>query len=351
MRERMAVESDSGREARLARRRRLVELINGYEISAAIGAVARLGVPDALAAGPLSAAEIAGRVDADAHALERVLRSLANLDLFERSAEGGFGLTATGELLRSDVPESVRMAAIISTEEWLWRPYGQFTHSLRTGEPAFLPAHGLGFWEYLAANPYDAATFNAHMAQSVAMRAAALARSYDFNGIERLVDIGGGHGVLVEAVLTAYPKLRAVIFDLPSVIEGARERLAAAGFGDRCELVAGDFFSDPLPAGGDAYVFSWILHDWPDEPALQILRSCRSAIAPDGRILVVEIVVPDGDEPHQPTSIDLTMLAVVGGRERSRVEYGALFADAGFALTRVSPLESLSWSVLEATPA
>jgi ubiquinone/menaquinone biosynthesis C-methylase UbiE len=349
----MAGDLDSGRagrEALLARRRRLVGLINGHEISAAIGAVARLGIPDALARGPLSAGEIATRVDADPGSVERVLRSLVSVDLFERLEDGRFALTDTGELLRAGVADSVRMAAIVSSDEWLWRPYGYFTHSLRTGQPGFLAAHGQGFWGYLETHPEDAATFNAHMSQSVALRARAFAQAYDFSGLERLVDVGGGHGALVQAVLGAHPHMRAAIFDLPGVVDGARERIAAAGLTDRCELVAGDFFQDPLPAGGDAYAFSWILHDWDDEPAVQILAGCRRAIAPGGRLLVIELVVPAGDQPNPAASIDLTMLVVVGGRERTEAEYRALYARAGFELTQVIPLDDVPWSVIEGRP-
>src|SRR5579883_3523825 len=212
-------EAAPGPAERLALRERLHRLINAYEISAAIGAVARLGVADALAGGPAAAAELAARVGADARSLERVLRSLADAGVFRKLDDDRFALTALGDLLRADAPDSVRMGAIVSTEEWLWRAYGHFTHAVRTGEPGFLAGHGCGFWEYLDRHPEDAAAFNAHMSQSVALRAAAFARGYDFSGVERLVDVGGGHGVLMRAVLEAHPHLRGIVFDLPRVVE------------------------------------------------------------------------------------------------------------------------------------
>ena len=196
------------------------------------------------------------------------------------------------------------------------------------------------------------------MSSASLLRAQALARAYDFSGVERLVDIGGGEGGLLCAVLQAYPHLSGVVFDLPGVVEGARRRLLEAGLTDRAEVVAGDFF-EGVPPGADAYVLSWILHDWDDESALRILANCREAIGNAGRLLVIEMVLSSADEPRSPKAsyleqlakvTDLEMLAVVGGRERTRAEYEELLARAGFELTRVLELESMPWSVIEAAP-
>ncbi len=341
----------------LASTRRMAALINAFQTSAAIGAVATLGVADALASGPASPADVAARVGAEPLALERVLRALSEVGLFERLEDGRFALTPLGETLRSDVPGSVRRAAIIATDEWHWRPYGHLAHTLRTGEAGFRPAHGCGFWDYLERHPESAAMVDASMARIATARAAVFARAYDFGGLARIVDVGGGQGALLQHVLQAHPQLRGVVLERPGVIEGARAALAQAGLSDRCEVVVGDFFH-AVPAGGEAYVLSWILHDWSDDDAVRILASCRAAMGTTGRLLVLELVLPPAGVPHLPTpaetlarTVDLEMLAVVGGRERTEPEFRALFARAGLALTRVLPLEGLPWSVIEATAA
>ena len=294
----------------------MARLIGGYQLSAAVGAVARLGVADALAAGPVEPPELAARVDADPLALMRVLRALEDAGLFTTLEDGRIALTKLGELLRTDVPGSARRGAIASTEEWRWRAYGHLTHSVRTGEPAFRPAHGCSLWEYLAREPDAAAMFNESMSRVAAANAAEIVRTYDFSQVQRLVDVGGGHGVLTRAVLEANPQMRGVIFDLPEVIQGTRTRLNEAGLEDRVEAIAGDFF-DAVPAGGDAYVLSWILHDWDDRSAVRILANCRAATRAGARLLVIEMVVPSGGEPRSSPDLDrlvkttdLEMLAI-----------------------------------------
>jgi hypothetical protein len=338
---------------RLAASRRLAELINGYQISAAIGAFARLGIADALAEGPALPAELAARLGADERSLVRLLEATRDVGLFETCADGRYALTSLGQLLRGDVEGSLRRLAVVSTDEWRWRAYGHLSHALRTGEPGFVPAHGCRFWEYLASHLQEAASFNETMARVSALRDAVLAGAYDFGAVQRLVDVGGGHGGLLCALLARHPHLQGVVFDLPSVVEGARERLLKAGLGDRCEAIAGDFL-EAVPPGGDAYLLSWILHDWDDETALRILVNCRAAMSDAARLLVVELVVPAADDPAPAPGVvrlvkqtDLEMLAVVGGRERTAAEYGELLARAGLSLGRILPLEGMPWSLIE----
>jgi O-methyltransferase len=336
---------------------RMAELLNGYQLSAAMGAVARLGVADCLSAGPADLDEVAARVGADARSLERVVRLLADVGIFEQLDDGRVALTALGGMLRDGVPGSARRAAIVVSEEWHWRAYGHFAHSVRTGEPGFREAHGCGFWEHLERHPQSAALVNDSMSRIAALNAAGFVRAYDFSGIERLVDIGGGHGMLMRTVLDAHPHLQGVVFDLPGVIEGTRSRLADWGLTDRCQTIAGDFF-DAVPAGGDAYVLSWILHDWDDQSAVRILANCRAAMGKDGRLLAIELIVPsDGERQPSPDvdwlvqTTDIEMLAVVGGRERTAAEYRELYAAAGFELLRILPLEPSPWRVIEGAPA
>ena len=335
---------------------RMLELLNGYQVSAAIGAVSRLGVADCLSAGPAPLVEVASRVGANPRSLERVVRLLADVGIFEQLDDGRVALTGLGGMLREGVPGSVRRGAIVVSEEWHWRAYGHLTHSVRTGEPGFRQAHGCGFWEYLERHPVPGVVINDSMSAAASFVAAAFIRSYDLVGIERLVDVGGGHGVLMRAVLDAHPHLQGVVFDLPGVIEGTRARLADAGLTDRCQAIAGDFF-DSVPAGGDAYVLSWILHDWDDRSAARILANCRAAMGDAGRLLAVELIVLSDDEQQPSADIewlvkttDIEMLAVVGGRERTATEYGELYAAAGFELTRILPLEPSAWSVIEGSP-
>lgn len=335
---------------------RILGLVNGYQVSAAIGAVARLGVVGCLSDGPAQLGDVAARVGADARSLERVLRLLADVGIFEELDDGRFALTALGEMLRADVPGSVHRGAIVVSEEWHWRAYGYLIDSVRTGEAGFRQAHGCGFWEYLERHPEAGALVNDSMSRATSFIAAAFVRAYDVTGLGRLVDVGGGHGVLMRAVLEAHPHVRGVVFDLPGVIESTRARLAESGLTDRCEAIAGDFF-EAVPAGGDAYVLSWILHDWDDQSADRILANCRAAMGDVGRLLTIELVIP-ADEQHSSADVerlvkttDIEMLAVVGGRERTAAEYRKLYARAGFELTRILPLEPLAWSVIEGTPA
>jgi DNA-binding transcriptional ArsR family regulator len=338
---------------RPAASRRLAELINGYQISAAIGAFARLGIADALADGPALPAELAARLGADERSLARLLKATLDVGLFAACDDGRYALTSLGELLRGDVKGSLRRLAIVSTGEWRWRAYGYLGHALRTGEPGFVPAYGCRFWEYLANHPQEAASFAETMSRVSTLRDAVLASAYDFSDVRCLVDVGGGHGSLLCAVLARHPHVRGVLFDLPSVLEGAGEQLLTAGLGERCQAVAGDFL-DAVPPDGDAYLLSWVLHDWDDETAVRILRNCRAAMSDTARLLLVELVVPAADDPAPAPGVarlvkqtDLEMLAVVGGRERTAAEYGELLARAGFSLTRIPSLEGMPWSVIE----
>jgi hypothetical protein len=333
---------------------RLAELIGGYQVSAAIGALARLGVADALAGGPATSAELAASLGADEGALARLLDATLDIGLFTLDGDGRYCLTALGALLRTDAPGSVRRYAVVSTEQWRWYAYGHLTHTLRTGEPGFVAAHGCRIWDYLASHPETAASFEESLTRIGAARDQAIVASVDLGSFSCLVDVGGGRGVLLSVLLAAYPHLRGVLFDLPSVIAGAREQLRQAGLAERCEVIAGDF-REGVPPGGDAYLLSWILHDWDDPTARRILARCRAAMDEGARLLLVEMVIPEGDEPAAPAfrrlvrQADLEMLAVVGGRERTAGEFEQLLTQSGFALTEIMPLKGMPWSVVEGT--
>lgn len=317
----------------------LMHMITGGWRMLALTVVTRLGVPDHLVAGPLTAEALAERSGANADALYRVLRALTADGLFTVDAERRFALTDMGKLLTSDAPHSLRGMAL-----WLGSPLNVHTwesleHSVRTGEPAFEHVHGVKLFEYLAdpAHAEIAGIFNDAMSSNSRNESHALVQAYDFSHARCIVDVGGGHGLLLRTVLGAAPQARGVLFDLPAVVAGARAPLQVAGLSERVELVGGSFF-DAVPSGGDVYLLKHVIHDWRDEKAQAILRRVREAMAADGRLLLLETVIPSHSGPYHGKMLDLQMLVVTdGGRERTEEEFRALLDAAGFELTRVVP--------------
>ncbi|WP_067184079.1 methyltransferase [Microtetraspora niveoalba] len=322
------------------------DAIVGLSRFGALAAMAELGCADHLAAGPLSVTDLAARCDADATALGRVMRELAAMGVVRSVAPQMYELTGAGQVMRGDVPGSMRPAVRVMAEEGYWQALGLLPESVRRGRSVFVERHG-PYYDYLAARPDAAREFNDYMATRAAPIEAALAASYDFSGVKTLVDVAGGKGHLLAAVLEAHPAVRGVLFDLEHVVEGARESLGTRGLADRCELVPGDFFAG-VPAA-DAYLLASIIHNWNDEDALRILGNVREAMSADGRVLLLEMVLPDDDSPHIGKEIDLRMLALFGGRERTRGEYAELLRASGLALSRVLPLPAGA-SLIEALP-
>ncbi|WP_239312331.1 MULTISPECIES: methyltransferase [unclassified Frankia] len=327
----------------------LLETHDGYIRAHVVRLVAELKVGDLIGDGARDVAELATATATDSRALFRLLRTATGFGLMTEPAPGRFALTEIGAPLRSDHPLSVRSIMVIGGGLF-GRVFSDAEHSLRTGEPAFPKTFGLPLFAYLQQNPEVGAVFNTSMAEFSRLETGGLVTAYDFSVFSgrRIVDVGGGDGTLICAVLDAVTEATGVVFDQPEVADAARERIAAAGLGERCTVESGDFFS-AVPTGGDLYILKWIIHDWPDEQALAILRNCRRAMAPGGRLLLVEQVVPEGDTPHRGKVMDFTMLVVLGGRERTKAEYSALLAAAGLRLERVldGPMDS---SILEALP-
>jgi O-methyltransferase len=262
-----------------------------------------------------------------------VLRSLASQGIFASAGEGEWAQTPLSETLRSDVPGSVRDMALMWNEEHYWA-FGRLLDAVSSDRPAFDLHYGSDLWSYLRDHPEAAATFNAAMGNLVSEVHAAAAAAYDFTGVRHLVDVGAGHGTLAATLLADHPGLEATLFDLPHVVGGAAHTLARAGVADRGSTVGGDFFA-AVPEGADAYLLSFILHDWSDDECAAILGNVRRAIAADGRLLIIENVLPDDDSPHFGKLINLTMLAMLPGKERTESEFAALLARAGFRLERV----------------
>jgi SAM-dependent methyltransferase len=326
----------------------LREQIMGFRTTQMIHVAARLKLADHLAAGPLSPAELAVLVGAEPHALYRLLRALASLGIFSEDACGAFALTPQAELLRSDVQGSLRSVALLYGEDWLWQAYGGLLHSVRIGGPAFVRTHGQPLYGYLHAHPRAAVQFNTAMSASSVQESLAILEAYDFSDAQSVVDIGGGHGALLAALLRAHPALTGILFDLPSVVAGAVHLLSEAGIADRARRAAGDFF-DEAPAGGDLYLMKSVLHNWDDVDARRILATCRNAMKPDARLLVIERVVPEGNEPAEAKLFDINMLVIAGGRERSQTEYRTLLEQSGLQLQRVAATRS-PFSVIVAAP-
>ena len=325
----------------------MMGMVTGYWISQAVGAVARLGVADTLVGHPRDSDDIARDVGADPQALYRVLRLLASVGVFTEDKARCFGLTPLGETLRSNTPGSVRDFAITETAPGHWLPWGRFAESVQSGRPMAREALGMELFDWFAQSPDEASAFNAAMGNLSALAAGELVRVYDFAHTRLVADIGGAHGVMLAAVLHANPTTRGILFDMPHVIATAGESITAQGLSSRVDLRSGDFF-EVVPDGADLHLLKQILHDWDDERATRLLRNCHRALVAGGKLLIVEMVIPSDGSPNPAKAMDLNMLVLLGGRERTAHEFGELLTAAGFRLDRVIPTHS-PFSVIEAT--
>jgi hypothetical protein len=319
----------------------LFRMVTGYYVSRAIHVVAKLGIADLIAEGPRGHDELAKATATHADSLRRVLRLLASAGVFIEE-DGKFALTPVGACLRSDVPGSMRAAALlfggITQQAW-----GDLLHSVETGEPAFRRVFGMEPFDYMEEHPAEAANFDAAMADFTKHIAIAVAAAYDFSPFRRIVDVGGGNGALLAGILSASPKLTGVVFDLPKVAARATKRIRELGLAGRCEAVGGDFFKE-VPGGGDAYLLKHVIHDWNDDRATEILRTCRRAMGAEAKLLIVEGVYPrrvdQSDESRGAAANDVNMLVCTGGRQRSEAEFRGLYDAAGFRLTRIVPTQT-----------
>jgi ubiquinone/menaquinone biosynthesis C-methylase UbiE len=317
----------------------LQHIMAGYQISAAIHVAAELTLADLLAAGPQTSAVLAQQTQTHPQTMYRLLRTLASVGLFTEVEPGAFALTALGALLRTDHPMSMRALSRYGSSWMQWQRFGALRRVVETGGSVDRELFGMSGHEYRNQHPEERAIFDEAMVSLVRQVVDAVVRAYDFSPFQTLVDVGGGYGALLSALLHSTPRLRGVLFDRPEVAEGAKRHLAAAGVLDRCEVVGGDMFAE-IPRGGDAYVFSRVIHDWDDERATVALRNCRRVIDPRGTLLLIEEVIPPGDAPGFGKLSDLNMLVSSGGQERTEAEYRALYTAAGFEFTQVIPTTS-----------
>jgi hypothetical protein len=313
----------------------LDQMITGYWISQAIYAAAKFGIADHLKDGPKTVGELAATTATNPDALYRLLRALASVGIFTEGESRRFSLTPLAEPLRSDVAGSKRALALMSGDEQ-FRAWAEIDHSIRTGQVAFDKVFGKPIFDYLGDHPDKARIFDAAMVGVHGRESNAILAAYDFSGFRVVADIGGGNGSQMTEILKRHPRMKGILFDLPHVIERATERIRAAGLLERCQLVPGSFF-EAVPGGADAYVLRHIIHDWDEEKCLTILRNCHRAMPSASKLLVIESVIPPGNEPFHGKFLDLVMLLIPGGKERSEDEYRTLFERAGFELTGTVP--------------
>lgn len=314
------------------------EMVTAYWISQAIYAAAKFGIADQLKEGPRSVEELAEVTTTNPDALYRLLRALASQGIFVEGEPRHFSLTPLAEVLRSDVPGSKRALALMSGDEQ-FRTWAEIDYSIQTGKTAFDKVYGQPIFEYLGEHPDKARIFDAAMVGIHGRESDLILDAYDLSDIGVLADVGGGNGSQISSILQKYPTIEGVLFDLPHVIESARAQMEAAGLLDRCTLVGGSFF-DGVPEGADTYLMRHIIHDWDDEKSLAILRNCHRAMPANGKLLVVESVIPPGNERFAGKLLDLVMLLIPGGKERTEDEYRTLFDQAGFELVQVTPTAS-----------
>ncbi|UVS79545.1 methyltransferase [Actinokineospora sp. UTMC 2448] len=329
---------------------RLMTLMYGTIAAQVVGISARLGLADRLGDAERASAEVAAAVDAHPDATTRLLRALAALDLVAETGPDRYRLTETGALLRSDRPDSLHTAVLLLTDPAMLATWARPDAAVRTGLPVFERVHGADFFTHVGADPRLSERFNAMMRQMTLPVARALPGAYDFSRFHTVADIGGGDGTVLAEILRANPTLRGVLFDRAEGLAQAATTLDAAGVGDRCGTVAGDFFVS-VPGGADGYLLKSVLHDWDDARCATLLGHCRAVIPDGGRLLIVETVLPDRIDPADPTPYlsDITMLVNTGGRERGRGEFAALCARSGFAVVATHPLLG-PYSLIEAVP-
>jgi len=326
----------------------LIQMVTGNWVSRILYVAAKLELADRIGGGAKSAAELAPETGMHAPSLHRVMRALAGLGVLTERESGKFALTPLGEALRKDAPGSGWASVLTLGGPLFWRAWEEILYSVQTGKTAFEKVHGMPAFDYLAEHPDEASLFSQTMVGIHGPETPAVAAAYDFSRFRTVVDVGGATGNMLAAILSRHPNVRGVLYDLPHVVRDAPELLKAHGVADRVTIEAGSFF-DRVPSGGDAYILSHVIHDWSEKQCLDILGHCRRAMGPQARLLIVEMVLPPGDAFHPGKLLDITMLVMPGGQERTPAEYGDLLGKAGFRLDRVVSTAS-PVSVVDAVP-
>lgn len=339
------ISSDPAREEEVDPKQHMMVMIGAYRISAFIGAASKLGIPDFLAENPKTTEELARLTGTHAHSLHRMLRFLACFGVFTLK-DGFWTLTPLARMLCSDIEGSLGPMAIMAAEPWHWSVWGNVAHTIKTGEPAFRHLHGTGTFEFFDNNPEAAQIFQRTMASFGVEDVSLVREAFEFGGVRTVVDVGGGNGTFICAFLHRYPGLSAILLDLPHVICGAKNVVRRERLEERCTLFAGDFFRS-IPTG-DVLIIKNVIHDWSDQEAGLILHNCREALAPDGRLLLVEYLVSEDNEPDPAIIMDGIMLVMESGRERTEEEFRKLLRQERFEVVKITP--SHGRSVIEAKP-
>jgi hypothetical protein len=327
----------------------LLRMVTGYWVSQALYVVAKLGIADLLRDGAQESAALARATGMHTHALYRMLRTLASVGVFVEDEAGRFRLTPIGACLQTGSPGSLRAWTMAAGEE-LYRAWGDILYSVQTGKTAFEHVFGMRTYDYRAHHPAAAAVFNTAMTEWTTLATQAIVAAYDFSSFARVVDVGGGHGQFLTALLHAYPRLQGVLYELPYVAAGAQQQVAAAGLADRCEVIGGDVFTG-VPHGGDGYILKNVLEGFDDAQTVTVLTHCHQAMPAHGKLLVMGWVILPGNAPAFSKLLDLHTLVAVGGLVRTEAEYRQLFAAAGFRLTQISPTQSvIGESIVEGAP-
>ena len=330
----------------------MLQMLGGFRIARSIYVAANLGIADLLADGPKSSEELAQATGTDAPSLYRILRAIASVGIFAEDESGRFTLTPPAEFLQTEGPDSLRATVNLFGEEWHWQVWENLLESVKTGKPAFEQLNGMSFFDFYNQDSEFAKTSSASKTSIVARASNSLLKNYDFSAIGKVVDIGiaGGYGSTLISLLKSNPTMKGVLFDFPPVIAGTTPLIEAAGLTDRCELIAGNCV-DLVPSGGDLYILTFVVHNWDDERAIKILKNCHGAMAENGKLLLVEMIMPLGNDPFVGKLIDLeSLLLTPGGCERTEAQYKSILAAAGFKVTNVIPTQTAN-SIIEAVRA
>jgi hypothetical protein len=327
----------------------LIQMGMGYWVSRLLYAAARYGLADLLADRPKTAAELAGPTGTHAPTLHRVMRTMAGLGILTEDSNRRFALTSLGEALKTGAPGAARSSILALAGEWWWKGWEHFLHCVETGETGMSQAYGMSIFEFMSGHPEEAADFNEAMIGFHGDEPAAIAAAYDFASFGTVVDVGGGIGTLLSAILEAHPGVKGILAEMPHVLPTAQVKLEATGLKDRARIEPTDFFKS-VPPGGNVYILSHIIHDWTEEQCLTILCNCKAAMGPHGRLPIVETVMPADNAPHPVKLLDIAMLVMPGGEERTEEQYRELLGKAGFRMARVVPTASPA-HIVEAFPA
>jgi O-methyltransferase domain len=326
----------------------MLQLLNGAYIAGAVSCLAQLGIPDLVDAAPKSADELAKEIGVDPQALYRLMRATACVGVLSEGSDGKFSQTPSSKVLCSNANPSLRSFAMMTGREWHGRGWSHLEYCVRTGKQALEQIYRMPIFEFLKQNPAEARIFNNAMTELSMIDGPAVAEAYNFESLRSIVDVAGGHGLLLSTILQSNPHLRGTLFEMPHVLEGAANGPLKPVM-DRCTLASGDMFAS-VPAGADAYIMKHIIHDWPDDRCLLLLKACRKGVNPGGKLLVVDDVIQPGNDFSPGKFLDLQMLIFPSGCERTEKQFRDLFAAANWRLTRIIPTAS-SVSIVEAVPA